>query len=96
MVAYLRAVEPDCSSKLCFVDAQNSHALRLGEFECAPVPEPVPVLMRNACVVDDGGLWKLALTDPILNQHPAIELIHLRKCRFGGMRQSWHRNFVIP
>src|ERR1700693_5779618 len=86
MVAYLHTVEPGYCPELRFVDAQEGHTLRIGDVERSSVPEPVALLPRHARVVDDGGLWKSALTDQVMNQRPAIETIYLRKCRFRGMQ----------
>ena len=96
MVADLCAVEPHSCSKLCFVDAKNGDTLRIGDFERAAIPEPVAILPRHSCVVDDGGSGKFSLTDSVLNQHSAVELVHLRKCWFGRMRQSRHGSFMFP
>ena len=79
MVANFNAVEPDCCPELRFVNAQNSHTLRIRDFEPALIPQPVALLPRHASVVDGGTVGKAALADPILKQHPAVELIHLRK-----------------
>src|SRR5581483_256214 len=60
------------------------------------IPRPVAFLARYSRVINDGAFGKLAVAHPVLNQHPAIELVDLRKCRLGRVRKSRHWSFTFP
>src|SRR5713101_4682134 len=96
MVSDLYPIEPNCCSELGFVDPENGHATGGGDFERAAVPKPVAVLPRYARVIDDCALGEFSVSDPVLNHHPAIELIDLWK---GGLRrvcEARDRTLMVP
>src|SRR6266850_5959192 len=96
MVAYLYPIEPNCRSKLCFVDPENGHPPCGGDFKRPTVPEPVAILPRHARVEDNGTLWKFSVRDPVLNHHPAIELIDLWKRWLRRVREARYWSLVVP
>src|SRR5215472_16804997 len=83
MITNLDAVEPDGGTELGFIDAENCDTFQFGDFKRTSVPEPVTSLLRHASVVDVSVLGKVALADSLLDQHPAVEFIHIRKRRLG-------------
>src|SRR5580765_4309256 len=96
MVADLYPIEPDGCSELCLVDTENGHAVCSGDFERAVIPKPVPALLWHSRGINKGVLGKFSVTDPVLNHHPAIELVDLWKGGFSRVREARDRSFVVP
>src|SRR6266545_7143799 len=96
MLPDLCAIQPNRRAELRLVDAENGHAPQFRYVKRAVVPKPIAILVRDPGVKNDSALRLLAGADAILDQHPAIELVHMRKGWLRRVREARHWNPVFP